>query len=352
MRYVLISDLEPGMLVARSFYNKNLAALLNEGVAIKNNHIQALERIGVRGIYIHDEFSKDIELTPIIDDKSKLVFAHEVDEMLENVSNSLPTNEVSLKSIIRKLIRQITENNHAVVNMLELKQFDNYTFQHSINVCILAIVVGLNLDFSEETLENLAMAAVYHDIGKLMIDPAIINKPGELTAEEFDVIKLHPELGADFLNDKGILNFYTELGILHHHERYDGTGYPKGLKGNDINIFGRIIALVDVFDAITTKRVYKDAYLPSEAIEYIFANANRHFDMKIMKVFLNKIAAYPVGVTVELNNGLKGVVAETFEEFTTRPKIKIIQDTYKKEPYYIDLRKPDYTNIVISKVAK
>ena len=352
MRYILVKNLKPGMVVARPFYNKNLSALLNEGIALKASHINSIKRIGVRGIYIHDEISKDVEFTPIIDDKTKLIFAGAVNEMFEGVGKALPHKNSGLKDIIRKLINQVSDNQDAVVNMLDLKQFDDYTFQHCINVCILSIIIGVHRGFSEKTLENLAMAAAYHDIGKLRVPLSIVNKPGELDDYELEEMRQHAALGVEYLKTTEELNSHIEMGILQHHERYNGTGYPLALKGEEISEIARIISIADVFDAITSKRSYKEASLPSEAVEYIMGNAGRHFDYDIVKVFLNRVAAYPVGLTVELNNGLRGIVVETFEDFTMRPKVKVLPKDPSDEEYYIDLRSPYALTLTVTRVIE
>ena len=352
MRYIIVKNLKQGMIVARPFYNKNLSLLLNEGIALKKSHINSINRIGVRGIYIHDELSKDVEFTPIVDDKTKLIFAGAVNEMFESVGKALPHKNKNLKEIIKKLINQVSDNQDAVVNMLDLKQFDDYTFQHCINVCILSIIIGVHLSFSERTLENLAMAAVYHDIGKLRVPLSIVNKPGRLNDDEFEEMKKHAALGIEYLKTTDELNSYIEMGILQHHERYNGTGYPLALKGSEISEFARIISIADVFDAITSKRSYKEAALPSEAVEYIMGNAGAHFDYDLVKVFLNRVAAYPVGLTVELNNSLQGIVVETFEDFTMRPKVKILPKDSSDEAYYVDLRSPYALTLTITRVVE
>jgi len=351
MRYVLVKHLKPGMVVARPFYNKNLNILLNEGKEIEHWHITSLERIGQRGIYIHDEFSNEIQVVPIIDDKSKLIFAGAVNEVFEGVSKAISPGHGSLRDIIKKLIEQVTENQGTIVNMLDLKQFDDYTFQHSINVCILAIVVGIGLNYNEKTLENLALSAVYHDIGKLRIPLIILNKPGKLDEREFEIMKQHPALGVEYLKGIGELNSFIEMGVLHHHERFDGTGYPAALRGKRISEFARIIALVDAFDAITSKRSYKEAYLPSEAIEYIMANANIHFDYDIAKIFLSKVAAYPEGLVVELSNGLIGIVVKNYENFPTRPTIKVISKNMTEPTKYIHLHNPDSLALTVTRIV-
>jgi len=352
VRYVLLSNLKPGMTVARPFYNKNLNILLNEGMTLSEKHLISLDRIGLHGIYVHDEFSTGIKLATVIDDKSKMVFAGAVNNVFEGVGKTLPPDHGILKDVIKDLVGQVSDNRDTVVNMLDLKQFDDYTFQHSLNVCILSIVVGVQLELSGKALESLALAAVYHDIGKLKVPHAILNKPGRLDEKEFEMMRQHPALGVEYLKSIGELNTFIEMGVLQHHERYDGSGYPKGLKGKQISEFARIISIVDAFDAITSKRSYKDSFLPSEAIEYIMANVGLHFDYDITKVFLTRILPYPDGISVELSNGLRGVVVKNHEVFPMRPVIKIIPKNVAEPSFLLDLSSSKAITITITRIIE
>jgi HD-GYP domain-containing protein (c-di-GMP phosphodiesterase class II) len=334
------------MIVGRTFFNNSLSALLNKGVPLSQAHIRSIHRLNISGIYIEDEISQGIDLDPIIDEKTKLKFAKEVKKMLLGVEKRIPTNDSSMQDIIKKLIEQVSTRTSCIINMLDLKDYDNYTFQHSINVCILSIIIGVKKNLAYRDLYNLAIAAVYHDVGKMKVDPEIINKKGTLTDEEFVAVKKHPELGIEYLKGFDFLNRDIELGVAQHHERYDGSGYPLGLKNRGICLFARIIALADVFDAITSERSYKKALLPSEAIEYIMGNANQHFDFEVVHIFLNNVAVYPKGITVLLSNGMKGIVSETFEGFTTRPTVKVIPDESDIPSYYINLRENHDITIV------
>lgn len=300
--------------------------MLRKGITLSETHIRTIKRIKIGGIYIDDELTRDILIKPLINDDLKLRFAGEVKNIFSSVKSKIIPNNDGIEDIIKMIIEQISTKSNHVVNMFDLKSFDNYTFQHSIDVCILCIVVGFQKKLSSHLLYNLALSAVYHDIGKMLIDAKILNKKGPLTAEEFNIIKKHPVLGVEYIKKLNIQRTDIINGVLQHHERYDGTGYPNALAGDRIGLFAKIIAIADVFDAITSERSYKHAMLPSEAVEYIMSNANLHFDYELTRLFINSVSAYPVGLTVKLSNGQTGVVAENFEGFTLRPLIKLIPD--------------------------
>jgi HD-GYP domain-containing protein (c-di-GMP phosphodiesterase class II) len=222
--------------------------------------------------------------------------------------------------------------------------------------------MGVHLGFSNSLVESLAIAALNHDIGKMRIPLEILNKTDNLTPEELQIIMKHPALGVEYYARTGKLDPIIEKGILQHHECYDGSGYPEGLKHDRISQVSRIIALADVFDAITSKHIYKEAYLPSEAMEYIMANSGIHFDPELVKLFIRKVAPYPVGMSVRLSNGLVGIVAETFENFTMRPRVKIIPnmhspnlaptDSSPDKPYFLNLKNPENADITIIGVVE
>ncbi|OYP31617.1 phosphohydrolase, partial [Lachnotalea glycerini] len=236
-------------------------------------------------------------------------------------------------------------------NMVDLKIYDDYTYYHSVNVAILSLIVGNALKFHRAMLIQLGMAAILHDIGKKFTPIEILSKPGMLTDEEFDIIKEHPTNGYHFIKRFfPSISSATYVGILQHHERYDGSGYPSGAQGEGISLLGRILAVCDVYDALVSDRPYHKAYLPSEALEFIQGGSGSMFDPAIVITFCYKVASYPLGTAVTLSNGEVGIVVENYEEFNTRPKVKIVKNNIVT--HYIDL-KSDYNarNITIVGIA-
>ena len=238
-----------------------------------------------------------------------------------------------------------------MVNLVNIKSFDLYTYQHSVNVCVLCVLIGVALCIPRNEMRDLALAAVLHDIGKVFINKEILNKPGKLTPEEFEVIKNHTQLGYDFINKKNILSASVYIPVLMHHERYDGTGYLSGQKGEAIPLFSQIISVSDVYDAITSDRPYHEAILPSEAYEYILGNAGRHFSPKIVDVFVKKIAPFPEGYNVQLSNGMAGIVYKNYEDCLARPLIKLHRLPGQQEDRFVDLKNDkNALDIIIQKI--
>lgn len=208
--------------------------------------------------------------------------------------------------------------------MIALQNYDDYTYKHCLRVAMLATSVAANLGLSRADTKDVVTAALLHDIGKSSIDHDIIIKPSKLTESEFEEIKRHPYIGYNILKNSGEKTFSPNVlsGVLFHHEKYDGSGYPTGIKDKDIPLIGRIIAVCDVFDALTSNRPYRKPWSVAEAEEYILGASGSHFDFDITSAFLRAFNPYPVGTMVSLSDGRHGIVIETNQN-VLRPTIRI-----------------------------
>ncbi len=208
--------------------------------------------------------------------------------------------------------------------MIALQNYDDYTYKHCLRVAMLATSVAANLGLSRADAKDVVTAALLHDIGKSSIDHDIIIKPSKLTEAEFAEIKRHPFIGYNILKNSGESTFSPNVlsGVLFHHEKYDGSGYPTGIRDKDIPLIGRIIAVCDVFDALTSNRPYRKPWSVAEAEEYILGASGTHFDFDITSAFLRAFNPYPVGTMVSLSDGRHGIVIETNQN-VLRPTIRI-----------------------------
>lgn len=355
MRLIPLYCLKEGMVVGKCIYDTNGKVLLNKNSKMKISYISKLKNLGYSSIYIEDELSRDIEIKNVITDELKLSAVKTIKNTFTTTSFEHPRVEENYRFketqlMVEKLIEEISSNKDMMINMVDMKVFDEYTFFHSVNVSVLAIVMGLALDLNKVELAKLGYGAMLHDIGKVFIDKEVLNKSGKLDRVEREIIEEHSEKGYKYVKKSLDIPAHVYLCCLQHHEKYDGTGYPNKLSGENISLFGRIISICDVYDALTSKRPYREALPPSEAIEYIMANGQAAFDEELIKVFIKKIAPYPLGTMVKLSNGLVGLVANNYEECCMRPKIKIIKNENDElvDSYYIDLRDDRrFTNITI-----
>jgi len=254
-----------------------------------------------------------------------------------------------MKHISRNIIEDLTNNSDLLINMVDLKNVSNYTYEHSVNVAIISLILGIELKLSRKELQVLFIGALLHDIGKTLIPKEIVNKKDELTEEEKEIMKKHPELGFSYLRENFNLSPRSNIIALEHHERVDGMGYPKGAIGRHIHMYAKIVAVADVFDAMTSDKPYKKALPTNEAIEYIMGNAGTQFDFKIVDIFSKKLMPYPNGTLVKLSNGKICVVLSQNIDLPMRPNVKVIEKNDKNFNLKIDLTKDK--NLVIEKIV-
>ncbi|NLL51521.1 MAG: HD-GYP domain-containing protein, partial [Peptococcaceae bacterium] len=215
---------------------------------------------------------------------------------------------------------------------------------------VLALILGLGKGYSHAKLLELGMGVIMHDVGKVSLPKEILNKPGRLSTEELEEVKQHPFLGYDVIRKNHDFSINSAHVALQHHERWTGGGYPRGLKGKEIHEFGRITAVADVYDALISKRPYRQAQEPYQAYEYIYSQAGHHFDPDVVRIFTKRIAVYPTGTGVRLSNGLGGNVIRQNKNMPDRPVIRAIY--YGEEPLEdpIDIDLARTLNLMIEKV--
>ncbi len=246
--------------------------------------------------------------------------------------------------LVEEISNSVMRNPGALISLARLKTADDYTFMHSVAVCALMIALARQLGLDEQQTREAGMAGLLHDLGKAMMPLEVLNKPGKLTDEEFALIKTHPEEGYKLLLEgKGVTETIKDV-CLHHHEKVDGTGYPKGLTGDTMSLFAKMGAVCDVYDAITSNRPYKAGWDPAESIKRM-AEWKGHFDPTVFQAFVKSLGIYPIGSLVRLESGKLGVVIEQEEHSLLKPKVKVFFSTKSQaylRPEIIDLaRSPE-----------
>ncbi len=241
--------------------------------------------------------------------------------------------------LVEEISNSVLRNPGALISLARLKTADDYTYLHSVAVCALMIALSRQIGLDEAQTREAGMAGLLHDLGKAMIPPAILNKPGKLTDAEFAIVKTHPVEGHTLLlSGKGISEITRDV-CLHHHEKFDGSGYPNGLAGEAISLHARMGAVCDVYDAITSNRPYKAGWDPAESIQRM-ASWQGHFDPQVFQAFVKSLGIYPIGSLVSLKSGKLGVVVEQNEKSLLKPRIKVFFSTRSKayiRPEIIDL---------------
>lgn len=218
----------------------------------------------------------------------------------------------------------LMESKDIGINVAKLKVSDEYTYKHSVGVGTMTALIATSMQKDDQFIQNIAISGILHDIGKEAIPKTILNKPGKLTPEEFAIMKQHPVFGYQMLMQTTNLPEDIKQGILNHHENMDGTGYPRQLKGDEIGEMGKIITVVDVFDALVAERPYKKEKSPAEAMEIMFTMSNK-FDLNIFRAFLDIVHIYPNGTKIRLSNNETATVIEQNKSYPLRPIVEIEQ---------------------------
>jgi putative nucleotidyltransferase with HDIG domain len=253
-----------------------------------------------------------------------------VKDVLIDIRAGKMFNTGAVKNVAENITELTLKNKNILSSVTKLKQYDDYTFQHSMNVSIYAASLASLLGMSEGEITRIANAGILHDVGKMLVPQEVLNKPGKLTDEEFEVMKSHVQMGYEFLLKQGLPKDMLRLAY-EHHERYDGSGYPNGLKDGEISIEGKIGAVVDIYDAITSDRVYHKGMEPPSALKLMFKWTDSHINKKVFEFFVLNVGIYPVGSLVLLNTNELAVVGKTNLKKPTEPVVLTFMNQKGKE---------------------
>lgn len=343
MRRIPVKRIKSGMKLARPVFSSDGRFLLSCGTVLKKSFIEKLQALCVNEVYIEDNISEDILIHEIISEETRLQARVAVKKVMNDIAVNEYVDIAPVNDIVNKIVDDLVYNRNILFNLQDIKSIDDYTFSHLVNVCVLSLITGISLGYNQVKLNRLGVGALLHDIGKVKVPEYIINKPDSLNYFELEKAKKHTEYGHEILKKNPEIAYTSRFIALAHHERYDGTGYPLGLKGVDIHEFVRIVSIADVYDAITSDRTYKKRVSRNDALEYLMAMVDRQFDYEIVKVFIRNIPVYPLGSIVLLSTGDKGIVVKAHKNFTTRPVVRVIKDSMGK--LYRKYKEIDLRNI-------
>lgn len=278
-----------------------------------------------------------------------------INELLEDIRLGRGGNVEQARELSERTVESIVNNENALVWLTLLKRKDEYTSYHSINVCVLSVLFGRHLGMTEGELKVLGMGALLHDIGKMRVPADLLNKSTKLTPDELALMRRHPEYGNDILGEsEGVPPAVREIAYAHH-ERVDGSGYPRGLKGEELTPFPMVVSVVDVYDAMTSDRAYHLRISPHEALNVMYGWASSHFSEELMEAFIRCLGIYPVGSIVELSSGEVGVVLTVNREHHLQPTLLLVLNG-QKQPFDIpkllnlELQQRSGVHIGISKI--
>lgn len=326
MRKIIINlyDCVPGMKIAETIFNSYGAAVIAEDTIMDSHLISKLINLGIDKIKIFDQ-SSDIL---IASDSEIFKSQYEenvaiVKEMLYAISSGKNVNLQKVSYVSDSIVARMNENRDIMSCINQIRTADEYTYAHSINVSLLCMMIGKWLKYDRNTIKLLVQAGMLHDIGKANVDSKILNKPDILTTEEFDEVKKHPVYGYRILEKMKEVPDSIRKGVLMHHEREDGSGYPMGIRGDKIHDFAKIIAVADIYDAMTSNRKYKEKDSPFEVFEMMENRAFGLLDPRVLNAFLKNIAAYYVGDFVKLSTGDVGEIVYINPRHISQPVVRV-----------------------------
>src|SRR3954463_3747625 len=361
MRLMATRRLEEGAVLGRDVFDGRSSAipLLRKGVKLTARHREALLGVGVHAVYIDDEIGEGIEVTQAIDPQTRRRATVAVSKAFEGCKESLsngrgvPETVVNdLQKVAEMIARDIEENVDMAVALDDLGSADGYTLQHSIDVAAVGMLIGQKLfrergwidhtgrrtyERRDRRLARLGLGLLLHDIGKLVIPQEILNKPGQLDEAEWELMRQHPRAGVEMLRSD-LISPLVKVVVRSHHERWDGGGYPDGLAREEIHQLARVAAPADVYDAVTSERVYASARPPDVGVQIVLDGAGRAFDPDVVEVFRRVVTPFPPGIEVRLSDGHRGVVVSVPPGNLGRPVVRIGWDPggRRVSPYELD----------------
>lgn len=276
-----------------------------------------------------------------------------VGNLLDSVKIGKSIDIAPIHQLANELQSSVFRNANALSCLGRIREKDKYLLEHSVNLSVLMSIFGSYRKLSTDALHQTIVGALLHDIGKILTPDEILHKPGRLTSEEFEVMKAHARHSRDILKSTEGIGDLTITTAAEHHERLDGSGYPEGLKGHEISVYGRMVAITDVYDAITSDRVYHTGMTPTQGLKKLLEWSGGHLDPALVKEFIRCVGLYPIGSLVLLESGRLGVVIETNEEDQRLPVVRVMYNTKFRMPITIDtldLAKPRTQDRIIRSV--
>jgi HD-GYP domain-containing protein (c-di-GMP phosphodiesterase class II) len=338
--------------------------LLRSGTKLTARFKHALRRAGVHAVYVEDELSVGIEPTPVLTAETRAVATEAVSRAFDAATESfrngtaLPAEAlVELDAVAARMAREVSQTGEFALALADLSAADSYTLQHSVDVAALGLRMGPRLfrergyvDYRgrqtyekvDARLTRLGVGLLLHDVGKLVVPTEILNKPGRLDPHEWEIMQTHPLAGVDLLRSD-LISPLVKIIVRSHHERWDGSGYPDGKVERETHELARIAAVADVYDAITSERVYAPAKPAHVGVRVIREGSGTAFDPEMAEIFSKLVAPFPPGETIELSDGRAGVVASVPEGDIDRPVVRVVGDG---EPY--DLALADNPHVQIA----
>lgn len=318
-----IDKLDMGMILEKDIVDpKTGVILIAKNMAITKSFIDKLISNGIDEVpIIKEEIPIEKYNEPLMEEYNKI--ADQINKVFNDVKNGEKLNAEEITTGIKGFVQEIIKERDILTQMRLLKRDDNYIFNHSLAVSALAASLGKWMNYSQKEILELSIVGLFHDIGKLKIDDEIINKPADLTEKEYEILRKHPFYGSQILSASGKFSEDIILGVLQHHEKIDGSGYPNKVTGDRIHKYARVVSICNVYHYLTSRRIYNDKESPLKVADYIRRGSFSFLDPHMTQVFLKNIATFYVGNKVVLSTGEIGIIVYIHPQDKTRPVVKV-----------------------------
>ena len=355
MRRVSVANAKIGMVLGRAVYDIRGRLVLGEGDKLKEESVTLLARSGTAEILIEDPRVADVPVGSLYSAQLEAKSIQALNVLL--VTHQGTTDPISAQDLIgiqpwiTKLAERLYPDAMGEPDLSGLASLQGYDFIHPVKVAGLAMLLGRIADLSQEDVVKLGMVAMLENVGYLSLPPTVLEKDGEFSKDDWNHVHKHPQYSAQLLADSDLEKDVIE-GIEQHHERWSGSGYPDGRKGEEISLFARIIALADTYHALLSKRPHRPAFKPHEAVEFVVAYSGDAFDPELCQLFARRVPQYPAGLGVKLSTGEVGIVSNPNAGHIARPVVRICFENGStvEPPYDLDLSERRCMNKLIVQV--
>lgn len=346
MRRIPTRHLRKNSILALDIYDSDGRLLIKKGTKIDNKLIEGLKKFDILYVYIIDEYTNEV-IDDIVGSELRLKATMELKRMaaefynieLKKRFNTIQNDYIiNITSIARDIVDELIKKDEVLIDQIDIRSLVNYNYSHSVNVAIISIILGIELKYDRDVLIKIAVSAMLHDVGKALLPRELLLKTTEKSLEE-ELLKQHCILGYNYLSKYSNVDEKIKLVVIQHHEKIDGTGYPKKLKGNQIDEFSKIISIANFYDNLMAKMYVLNDNLPNDALEQIMSYVGSAFDFKLVNILFKKVKPFLNGTIVKLNNGDIAIVEGTIKGFPLRPIVRILKSSDEK-------RKNKYINLV------
>lgn len=355
MRRVSVANAKAGMTLGRAIYDTQGQMVLGEGEKLTGDNLAILARLGTSEILVKDRRVDDVPVGTLYPAHLEAKLVQGVHMLLvaqQGVAHGITQADlIVIQPSVHNMVRRLFPDILGDPDLCGLSSLEGYDYVHPVKVAQLAMLVGRTAGLTEKRVANLGMAAVLANIGYLSLPPGLLDKAGSLTDEERAYLQEHPRYSVNMLSESGLDQEVLDA-IGQHHERWSGSGYPEGRKGKDICPLAGIIALSDTYHSLLSKRPFRKALRPHEAIEFIVAYSGDMFAPELVQVFARDVPQYPAGLTVRLNTGEIGIVSHPNTGHIARPIVRVCYESGEalREPYDLDLADAKCMNKLIVEV--